>query len=678
MIELKNVTKTYANKKNALKRINLNFPSRGMIFICGESGSGKTTLLNILGLLDKHTQGEYYFSNKHMNTLKNKQKDEFRNNNIGIIFQDINLLEELNIEDNILIPLQLQRMNRTSIIVEEIFKEINLNEDPKEYPINLSGGERQRVAILRALIKDSKLIIADEPTGSLDPKNASLVMELLSSIAKDRLVIIVTHQLDLAEKFGDRIITLDKGMVIDDKIINSIEESMSSSNSFSKANLSYKNAFKFASQWFFSGLGKLFFSLFSFFIALSAVLITISVLQYDESIAVKNGIKTERLSYFELSKLFDQSLNNYFTNNETEQLFSNMGDSNIIPVRVMHHLSYLNNINASTGYASVSNFNVHHYGLELNGILPTDFFDILITRYQAYILGFINEEEFVNRNSDQSIIGQTIEIDFWRGGFILDGDGNEINTKYHFNVVGVLDTNYTFPNQELLDNSLYSEIADYRLRYEMHSTIFFSQQTMDSLDNFYSSNDPNYTNDSMYFYINVTENNYNKIHEFIGNSSGSHRLKLNHRLLPSLNYLSNFKNTLWQISTVIAGVFLVISLFTFISFIHNLVESKIISIQILRSLGMSALSMNKIFIFQNLLISILITIVSGSTAFMVGSSMNGLIRDSFFVNIPLINFDLFSILYIFTFSLAISTLITYIKVKLSYSKVRIIEKRKVN
>ena len=202
MIELKNVTKIYKSKKNlptkVLDDVNLKVGNNGMIFIVGKSGSGKSTLLNLLGGLDSVTSGDIIIDNKKMSRFKTSDYDSYRNNYVGFIFQDYNNLDELTVLENI------------TLNEEEKTKEMDIYDLKNRKMNELSGGEKQRVAIARALFKDSKIILADEPTGNLDSKNAKNIMEILKKISNEKLVIVVTHDIEFAKIYADNYLSAYK------------------------------------------------------------------------------------------------------------------------------------------------------------------------------------------------------------------------------------------------------------------------------------------------------------------------------------------------------------------------------------------------------------------------------------------------------------------------------------
>lgn len=220
MIELKNIQKTYKSKKAkntvALKDISIKFPEKGLVFILGKSGSGKSTLLNILGGLDKYDSGDLIINEKSTKNFSNKEYDAYRNTHIGFIFQDFNLLENYSIEKNISLSLELKNEKVDKNNIREILKIVGLEGFEKRKTNELSGGQKQRVAIARALIKNPNVILADEPTGNLDSVTGKQIFELLKQLSKEKLVVIVSHDNENAEKYADRIIELKDGIIIND------------------------------------------------------------------------------------------------------------------------------------------------------------------------------------------------------------------------------------------------------------------------------------------------------------------------------------------------------------------------------------------------------------------------------------------------------------------------------
>ena len=235
MIQLKNVTKIYGSGKNsviALENVNINFGSKGLVVILGKSGCGKSTLLNIMGGLDKTTTGELVVNGRSAKTFSSSEFDSYRNTYVGMVFQEFNLIDEITVYQNIEITLKLQRRNTDVNTVDEVLSMVGLSSLGYRRPSELSGGQRQRVALARALLKNPQILLADEPTGSLDVSTSEEVFEVLKKLARNQLVVVVTHDRELAFAYGERIIELIDGRVVLDKEIQ--PESYTPVKSFSK------------------------------------------------------------------------------------------------------------------------------------------------------------------------------------------------------------------------------------------------------------------------------------------------------------------------------------------------------------------------------------------------------------------------------------------------------------
>ena len=221
MLQIKNLTKTYKAKGTrdviALNNISVDFPSTGMVFLLGKSGSGKSTLLNVIGGLDSLEGGEIIIKGKSSQSFTSSDFDSYRNTYIGFIFQEYNILEEFTVEKNISLALELQGKPADKKTIDQLLAQVDMQGLGDRKPNQLSGGQKQRVAIARALIKDPEIIMADEPTGALDSTTGAQVFETLKNLSKDHLVIVVSHDRDFAETYGDRIIELKDGKILTDK-----------------------------------------------------------------------------------------------------------------------------------------------------------------------------------------------------------------------------------------------------------------------------------------------------------------------------------------------------------------------------------------------------------------------------------------------------------------------------
>ena len=221
MLQLKNITKNYLsgdNEVQALKGIDIEFRENEFVSILGQSGCGKTTLLNIIGGLDRYTSGDLIINGKSTKEFKDKDWDTYRNHSVGFVFQSYNLIPHQTVLANVELALTISgvgKAERKKRAIEALQK-VGLGDQLNKKPNQMSGGQMQRVAIARALVNDPDILLADEPTGALDSKTSVQVMEILKEISKDRLIIMVTHNPELAKKYSSRIVKLLDGKIIDD------------------------------------------------------------------------------------------------------------------------------------------------------------------------------------------------------------------------------------------------------------------------------------------------------------------------------------------------------------------------------------------------------------------------------------------------------------------------------
>ena len=216
MLKLKNIVKAY-NSQVILNNISITLPNKGLVSLIGTSGSGKSTLLNLIGGLDKPDQGNIIVNNKDITKFNFRELDWYRSKYVGFIFQSYNLIEYLSVKDN----LSLIKSNYSYTL-----RKLDIYDLRNMKVSLLSGGEKQRVAIARAILKNPKILLCDEPTGALDSKNSSQVMKILKKLSKDRLVIVITHNKELARKYSDNIIYIKDGVISDNLEINDKTDKM--------------------------------------------------------------------------------------------------------------------------------------------------------------------------------------------------------------------------------------------------------------------------------------------------------------------------------------------------------------------------------------------------------------------------------------------------------------------
>lgn len=228
MIKTVGLTKIFRTEEvetSALNKVNLEIKSGEFVAIMGPSGCGKSTLLNIVGLLDNPTEGQYYFNGTEVSKLKERHRTDLRKGNIGFVFQSFNLIDELNVYENVELPLVYLKLGSTKRkqMVDSVLERMKIGHRRNHFPQQLSGGQQQRVAIARAVVANPGLILADEPTGNLDSKNGLEVMKLLNELNKEGTTIIMVTHSERDAGFSHRIVNLFDGKIITEEMKVSME-----------------------------------------------------------------------------------------------------------------------------------------------------------------------------------------------------------------------------------------------------------------------------------------------------------------------------------------------------------------------------------------------------------------------------------------------------------------------
>ena len=305
MIRFINVCKEYRSKKgqvtNALNDININLSNKGLVFIIGKSGSGKSTLLNILGGLDSKTSGHIYIDNKDIDSFREKDYDSYRNTYIGFIFQDFNLLEEYNVFDNVMLSAKLLRKKVNKEEILNLLERLGLKGLEYRNINELSGGQKQRVGIARALIKNPKVILADEPTGNLDSHSSLETFKLLKEISKEKLVVVVSHDLENANTYSDKILELQDGNAIRNDLI--VEEKDDNTFSLTRSRLPFKECLHFAFTSLKSNKVKLFFTIILTMISLVFMGISVNSFLYNKGDFMAGVMRDNNEYIFDIEKM---------------------------------------------------------------------------------------------------------------------------------------------------------------------------------------------------------------------------------------------------------------------------------------------------------------------------------------------------------------------------------------
>ena len=301
MLKLIDIKKDYImgnDTVHALKGININFRNSEFVSILGPSGCGKTTLLNIIGGLDRYTSGDLVINGTSTKKYKDKDFDTYRNHRIGFVFQNYNLITHLSVLSNVELALTLSGVSKLERREKalEVLERVGLKDQINKKPNQMSGGQIQRVAIARALINDPDIILLDEPTGALDSKTSVEIMELLKEIAEDKLLIMVTHNPDLAEKYSSRIIKLLDGKVIDDSNPYKGKEKIKKDDSGEKTSMSFFTALHLSFNNLLTKKGRTLLTAFAGSIGIIGIALILSLSNGVQSYI--DGVEEDTLSSY--------------------------------------------------------------------------------------------------------------------------------------------------------------------------------------------------------------------------------------------------------------------------------------------------------------------------------------------------------------------------------------------
>ena len=461
MIRFNNVSKEYKSKKGqitkALTDININLGDKGLVFIIGKSGSGKSTLLNILGGLDSKTSGKIYIDNKNIDSFREKDYDSYRNTYIGFIFQDFNLLEEYNVFDNVMLSAKLLRKKVDKNEILNLLDRLGLKGLEYRNINELSGGQKQRVGIARALIKNPKVILADEPTGNLDSHSSLETFKLLKEISKEKLVVVVSHDLENANTFADKILELQDGKAIRNDLTT--EELDDNTFSLTKSKLPFKECLHFALTSLKSNKVKLFLTVILTMISLVFMGISVNTSMFDKNILATDTLIENKETYYDVS--YVNIINSNYGNIEelpmTDKIISDYEKENNV---IANPTYYLYDDNRVLSFEPVN---------DKDTILPiTTYVELKDDRLLSNIIGTIpkaNNEIVIHKYLADTIMEKGIK-DINGNLFKPTSYDNLVNSRreipFGLNtviIVGIVDD----------DNSRYSDLSDETIRQDYSS-----------------------------------------------------------------------------------------------------------------------------------------------------------------------------------------------------------------
>lgn len=453
LLTLKNVSRKYLLGKNsyfyALKNVNLHFLDVGLVSIVGSSGSGKTTLLNLIGRIDEPSEGEIIFSEE---SYRKKKKPNFYKKDLGIIFQNFNLLDDRSALFNVEIQLLISGYKKKAAIrkAKEILEYVNIKKELFNVTASkLSGGEKQRVAIARAIAKEPRILLCDEPTGSLDSSNSIVVMELLKKISKSRLVIMVSHNLQLVDKYSDRIIEISDGKIVNDYSKSKVEANKNKSKETKIKNINW--GFNFSISNFTKRIKRNIFVILSLSISICMANIVIGFINGKDN-AIKNACY-QQLDYgsgsiskeemvggtgvLKLTKSVRPDLNELNKNQKITKIFEICPNfSSLLPQNP--NISYDDLLLDNYSYLPIYSYQKDYYDPSLisRGHIPnTDtLYEVIINKicYQSLMAILHKDPLFENINISHKVDVNYVDFD---GTYITDTFNFELTTK----IVGVVD-----------------------------------------------------------------------------------------------------------------------------------------------------------------------------------------------------------------------------------------------
>lgn len=680
MIELRKIEKTYIDKNKhvvkALKDISLNFNDNGLVFIVGKSGSGKSTLLNVIGGIDSPTAGEIISDKQSLCNFSKSEKTRniYRNKHVGFIFQEYNLLPDYDVGSNIGLALELQHKKVNKEQIEGILKSLDLVDDEGNTLIKrkikeLSGGQKQRVAIARVLVKNPDIILADEPTGALDAESSVGLYRILKQISKDKLVIVVSHDLENANKFADRIIELSSGAIKNDSAPVSSEvkellfEKEKENAKEKKVGFPFFKAFKLALSSLISKPLKLIFStliavlscsLFCFSLVVGTTDIVDAELKscYENNVRYAVISQNSRIDGFIDYK--DGTFKNFSSDDDgglTEKQISTLLDNNDLTTTKTAHATlisdrfgynnfsremtdeeYFNPYNwlAGGGFSRIVEINnesdfclTQDSRLTIQGKIPTSVNEIAITDYWADMFirfGYKDSltELVENITSVDQLIGKKLEGNFTICGIYKTEEDISYLKKYDHNsndetitdeyldlyLRGEHFMNYAFLCNDFIKLN-FSSNESIDILYKLKGNLYQDKKTLSLITYTYEET----FTDSIEPWIN--HYTYNKSGTYLTRYSG---FEITTDTLRSPECV--------KVLFIISGVLALLSSLILLNYFNNCLDAKKHTFGILRALGASRFDLNKIFITESFLTSVIYFVLSLLTTGIVCTIIN--------------------------------------------------------
>jgi len=478
MIKVKIKSKTYKMKKQSLKALeNIEFEIKGNGLVCilGPSGSGKTTLMNIIGALDSDFVGDVIINNKSLKKARGKDLDSYRKNTIGFIFQQFYLLNQFSVYDNVALALTLSNVKNKKEKIYKLLEDVGMLDFAKRKVNVLSGGQKQRVAIARALANNPDIILADEPTGSLDSKMGHEIMSQLKKLSKDKVVIVITHSEELANEFADTVIHLEDGKIVAYKEINAPQATNDDIKIETKSVMSYWKAFTHSVKTLFQKKGRTIATAIGMSIGIIGIALAFALSKGSSDLIkaqVVNILPANTLSVFPVSKAdekpitinFDEENISFFTYQDLLDI--EKMDDNILgywPVPTKASMSFFSEASLNKEEAETGKFEENSIYL-MNGFQPYETIEGKLTlgreskAEDEVVISLTTAEALLdNEDNINSLIDKNIYIKFGPRSAI--GTNDERNQIMSFKIVGITSIN-------TMSHSIYHNLEDMIKLYE--------------------------------------------------------------------------------------------------------------------------------------------------------------------------------------------------------------------
>lgn len=471
----------------ALDNVKFEAPNSGIVCILGPSGSGKTTLMNIIGALDSDFDGDVVINNKSIKEFKSRDLDSYRKNTIGFIFQQFYLINKFSSYDNVNVALNLSNIKDKKNKVMDLLKEVEMDKFSKRKVNVLSGGQKQRIAIARALANDPDIILADEPTGALDSKMSSEIMELLKKLSKTKLVLIITHSQELVEQYADTVIKMEDGKIID--IVDNIKEDVNAektteniiTDNKSRSGMSFFKAFRYSLKNLGSRKARMIATSIGMSIGIVGIGLALALSNGTMNMAksqVESIMPTNMISVGFKSADDDKPVKSMMTGDDSKSLkYSDLEDIKNLNSTISHYWAVPTNVyteffseisidkkHAESAEVEVSSFST------MNGFEPYENIEGNLTlgrkpENKDEIVISLNTAEYLISNDKSLTIKDLVDSELYVkfGPMKSYGQEDENNKILTFKIVGITSINtmgYSIYQNSMDTINLYEELYD--------------------------------------------------------------------------------------------------------------------------------------------------------------------------------------------------------------------------